>query len=45
VWTVPDDLPAGRYRIVVAARSPSLMTGAEGDGLSNSASPVLTVDG
>jgi O-antigen ligase/tetratricopeptide (TPR) repeat protein len=45
VWTVPDDLPAGRYRIVVAARSPSLMTGAEGDGLSNSASPVMTVDG
>ena len=44
-WSVPAALPAGTYRIVVSARSPSLMKGAEGDGLSNGASPAITVDG
>lgn len=43
VWSVPDDIPDGTYRIVVAARAPSLMTGTEGDGLSNGASPRVRV--
>jgi tetratricopeptide (TPR) repeat protein len=45
VWIVPDDIPDGTYRIVVAARAPSLMTGAEGDGLGNGASPPVRVGG
>jgi tetratricopeptide (TPR) repeat protein len=43
LWVVPDDVPNGIYRIVVAARAPSLMNGTEGDGLNNGASPPVRV--
>lgn len=45
VWIVPDDIPDGTYRIVVAARAPSLMKGVEGDGLNSGASPPVRVGG